>query len=583
VSTAKPDVVKKNCESSIMADHSSLIEPLVNKEEDGVEERPVAAPELVSSLQQQQQQDDAAAKTTTFGKKDPSGSSSDLGHEELELPVSLTDDESAATTAPWVWTELSKQVWLAGPMVCVNVLQYSLTLVSVMFVGHLGELELAGAALATSFAAVSGLALMLGMASALETLCGQAFGAKQYHMLGIYVQRAMVVLYITSIPVAVVWYNMTSLLRLLGQDPQIAEKSGEYARYLIPMLFAYATLQCLVKFLQTQSVVLSMAAFSVVTLFFHVLLCYLMMYTFGLGFHGAAVATSISYWLNVFLLVAFIKFSPKFKQTWTSFSIEAFHDLYGFLKLAIPSAVMVCLEQWSFETVVILAGLLPNPQLETSALSICLSTSTLMYMIPFGLGAATSTRVANELGAANPRGAQRAVTTALSLALVEGILIALLLLSVRNKWGYAFTNEPEVAEYVARLCILLAILQVMDAIQGVLIGMIRGCGRQTLGAIANLGSYYLLGMPTGIVLGFVLHFNAYGLWTGILLAVASQVVLLGFLAAVCDWEKQAVNAVKRVYSSAAHATDALRLPGVHSSESQIIKQEEQILESLLVH
>lgn len=76
-------------------------------------------------------------------------------------------------------TELSKQLWLAGPMIAVNFLEYSLLVVSVMFVGHLGELSLAGAALASSFAAVSGLSLLVGMGCALETLCGQSFGAKK--------------------------------------------------------------------------------------------------------------------------------------------------------------------------------------------------------------------------------------------------------------------------------------------------------------------------------------------------------------------------------------------------------------------
>lgn len=460
------------------------------------------------------------------------------------------DEELDIASSGWVMAEVKKQLWLAGPMITVSFLQYSLTVVSVMFVGHLGELSLAGAALAASFAGVSGFSLLVGMGSALETLCGQAYGARQYHMLGIFLQRAMVVLYLTSIPVAIVWYNMAGILVSLGQDPQIAAKSGEYARFLIPGLFAYATLQPLVKFLQAQSIVFPMACFSITTLCCHIPLCYLLIYKFGVGFRGAALATSMSNWLNVCFLASYVKFSGRCKKTWTTFSTEAFNDLQGFFKLAIPSAIMFCLESWSFEIIVILSGLLPNPQLETSALSICLTTSSLLYMVPFGLGAATSTRISNELGAARPQAAKRAVAVSVGFGMFEGAFVATLLLSVRNSWGWVFTNELEVVQYVARVIPLLAFLAVMDAVQGVLTGTVRGGGWQAYGAITNLGSYYIVGTPLGYVLAFVYHWNGFGLWAGLICGVAVQLTSLAVMTLRTDWDQLASSVVTRMYDSA---------------------------------
>lgn len=132
------------------------------------------------------------------------------------------------------------------------------------------------------------------MASALETLCGQAFGAKQYHLLGIYMKRASFVLYLVCIPVAAVWWNMDSLLMFLGQDPRISELAGLYARNLVPTLFAVATLQPLVKFLQAQSVVLPMALFSATTLLLHISLCWFLILKLGIGYRGAAIASNLS-------------------------------------------------------------------------------------------------------------------------------------------------------------------------------------------------------------------------------------------------------------------------------------------------
>ncbi|KAI5021926.1 hypothetical protein ZWY2020_058656 [Hordeum vulgare] len=92
-------------------------------------------------------------------------------------------------------------------------------------------------------------------------------------------------------------------------------------------------------------------------------------------------------------------------RTWTGLFMEAFafKELRQFAELAVPSAMMVCLEWWSFELLVLLSRLLPNPKLETSVLSICLNTGALMFTVPSGVCAAISIRVSNELGAGRPQ------------------------------------------------------------------------------------------------------------------------------------------------------------------------------------
>lgn len=475
-------------------------------------------------------------------------------------------DETISCTPEWIWGEVRKQVCIAGPMVCVALLQYLLIFISVMFVGHLGELELASASIATSSAGVTGTSFIIGMAAGLETLCGQAYGAKQYHMLGIYVQRATFVLYLVCIPIAVVWWNMGSLLVFLDQDPQISEMAGMYARYLIPTIFAVATLQPLVKFLLTQSLVLPMAFFSATTLCLHIPLCWLLIFKLGMGYRGAAIAGSLSNWLNVIFLASYVKFSPSCKRSWTSFSREAFNDLPAFFKLAIPSAMMVCLEYWSFQALVLMSGLLPNPQLETSTLAICLTCTAVLYMIPFGIGAAVSTRVGNELGAGRPQAAKGAAVVAVSIGVSEGLVMATILYLGRNFWGKVYTHEREVIEYVAQSIPLLAIMHVMDATQGVLSGVARGCGWQAFGAAANLGAYYGVGLPAAVVFAFVYHMKGRGLWLGLIMGVTTQALTLLIMSCSTDWQRQAEEALLRVYSS---ATATLPIEANHAQKDEI--------------
>ncbi|KAK3004058.1 hypothetical protein RJ639_019310 [Escallonia herrerae] len=252
-------------------------------------------------------------------------------------------------------------------------------------------------------------------------------------------QRAMVTLLALSIPLAFIWFYTTNILIFLGQDRDISIEAGIFIRWMIPSLFAYALLQCLNRFLQTQNIVIPMMVSSGITALLHIVVCWMVVFRFGVGSIGAALANTISNWVNVLLLAIYIKFSPACMETWTGFSKEALHDVLSFLKLAIPSAIMICLEYWSFEMVVLFSGLLPNPKLETSVLSISLNTCWMVYMISVGLGGAI--RVSNELDAGRPEGARLAVCVVVVIAILEGTIVGTTTILVRHVWGKLYSNE----------------------------------------------------------------------------------------------------------------------------------------------
>lgn len=90
------------------------------------------------------------------------------------------------------------------------------------------------------------------MASALETLCGQAFGAKKYDMLGVYMQRSWIVLFFVSILLLPMYLFATPILKFLGQPEDIAELSGTAAVLAIPLHFAFVFILPISRFLQCQ-------------------------------------------------------------------------------------------------------------------------------------------------------------------------------------------------------------------------------------------------------------------------------------------------------------------------------------------
>ncbi|XP_051144470.1 protein DETOXIFICATION 16-like isoform X4 [Andrographis paniculata] len=430
--------------------------------------------------------------------------------------------------------EAKQQLVLALPLVAVNMLQYCLQVISVMFVGHLGELPLSSASVATSFASVTGFSVLLGMGSALETLCGQAYGAKQHDMLGVYTQRAILVLTALSVALAIVWYYTGFILVALGQDHEISAGAGEFNRWMIPGLFAYGILQCLVRFLQTQNIVVPMMITSAVAALLHVFVCWLFLFRLELGTKGAALANAFSYWMNVLFLASYVKLSKTFKAC------------KRYLIIWIRS-----FEYWSFEMVVILSGLLPNPKLETSVLSISLNTCWMVYMISVGLGGAVSTRVSNELGGGNSNRARLAICVAATIAASEGVIVGTTTILVRRVWGKLYSDEEEVIEYVARIMPLLALSDFLDGFQCVLSGAARGCGWQNLCATINLGAYYVVAIPSAVIFAFLLHIGGMGLWMGIICGLAVQALALVVVNFSTIWDNEVAKAKDRVRASEA--------------------------------
>ncbi|KAK8318414.1 hypothetical protein V6Z12_A13G172500 [Gossypium hirsutum] len=406
--------------------------------------------------------------------------------------------------------EAKTQIMFAVPMVLSNVFYFSITMVSVMFAGHLGEVELAGSTLANSWATVTGFAFMTGLSGALETLCGQGFGAKIFlHYFLLF-----------SIIISVLWSFTEPILVLLHQDPEISRAAAVYIKYLIPGLFAYGFLQNILRFLQTQSVVIPLVVFSAVPLVMHFGIVYGLVNRTSVAYKGAPMAASISIWISFLLLALYVLFANKFQNTWTGFSLESFRYIIRNSKLALPSAAMVCLEFWALEILVFLAGLMPNSKITTSLIAICVNTENIAYMITYGLSAAGSTRVSNELGAGNPNRAKHAMTVTLKLSILLALVVVLTI---------ALGHDIRPGFFM------------IDAIQGVLSGVARGCGWQRLALLVNFGAFYFIGMPIASVLSFKFKLHVKGLWIGLICGLSCQACTLVLITFYRKWTKYEVS------------------------------------------
>ncbi|KAG2635558.1 hypothetical protein PVAP13_2NG364800 [Panicum virgatum] len=428
-----------------------------------------------------------------------------------------------------VWEE-SKKLWqVVGPAVFMRLALYTMGVISQAFVGHLGDRELAAFSIANTV--VSGLSF--GFLDALMAH-PPAF----------------------AVLLAPTFIFSAQLLVALGQTAELSLEAGLVSMYMLPQHFTTAILLPLNKFLQSQLKNWVTAAAAAIGFPVHVAATWLLVRYFQLGVVGAAMAINISWALITGLLLAYA-LGGGCPETWKGplyvsilapllFSALAFVDLKDFVKLSAASGVMLCLENWYYRVLIFLTGYMKNAELAVDALSICMSLAGWELMIHMGFLAGTGVRVANELGASNGKGARFATIVSTTTSFIISLFISFLALILHDKLAIMFTTSEAVIQAVDSLSVLLALTILLNGIQPVLSGVAVGSGWQALVAYVNIGSYYLIGVPFGVLLAWGFHYGVLGMWVGMISGTAVQTLILAYITLRRDWNAEALKASSRM-------------------------------------
>ncbi|XP_051142758.1 protein DETOXIFICATION 35-like [Andrographis paniculata] len=439
----------------------------------------------------------------------------------------------------------SSKLWgIGGPIAFQIVCESIIDSISTMFVGHLGNIELAAFSVAHSVIIFFSYGLLLGMGSALETLCGQAFGAGKLEMVGTYTQRSMLILFLSCIFLLPLYIFASPLLKLLGQEQDVAELSGPFAMLTIPQLFSLAISIPTQKFLQAQSKVSVLAWITFSATLLQLFLCWLFITVLGWGTTGAAVAFDITnWWVAIGQYVYVVCWC---KDSWKGYTWDAFKDLWEYTRLSLASAVMQCLDVWYLSSLVIVTGSLDNSVTEVSSLTICMNVNMWELMLFMGLNAAVSVRVSNELGSGRSRATKYSIYVTIGQSFFIGIVCMLTILAARDHFAILFTDNVEMQRSVSRLSVLLAFTMVLNSIQPIFSGVAIGCGCQGLVATVNLACYYGFGLPFGIYLGHIVKLGVVGVWSGMVSGMILQTLILVAILSRTDWEREVEKTTNRL-------------------------------------
>uniref|UniRef100_A0A3B5QSW3 Multidrug and toxin extrusion protein n=1 Tax=Xiphophorus maculatus TaxID=8083 RepID=A0A3B5QSW3_XIPMA len=440
--------------------------------------------------------------------------------------------------------ELYHVLRLTGPLLLSRILNFLLPFVITIFCGHIGNAELAGYALASATINVTTTATGYGLTMACDTLISQTYGSRNMKRVGVILQKSTLILLMFCLPCWALLVNSHNLLLLLQQEHEVARYilhiKTNFCLFLFQAMFLH---QLQVSYLQNQGIILPQMYTAAVANILNLGINYLLISELKLGVTGSAAANSLSQIIICLLLFGYIRWKKLYKQTWGGWSTECLQGWGSYMKLAVPSAFMICFEWWVWEVGGFLAGWLGEDDLAAQHLMVEIGAIT--YMFPLGIHAAACVRVGNALGAGNTSRAIITCKVALVLSGVLALFQGFILAGCKSVVGYIFTSDDKIVQLVSDNLTVYIFLQFLDALLCVCSGILVGCGMQKIAALSNLIFYYLIGLPVGIALMFWAKLRILGLWLGLLICVFIQTGFFLALIFKADWKKVTQKAQRR--------------------------------------
>ncbi|KAF7367897.1 MATE efflux family protein [Mycena sanguinolenta] len=464
--------------------------------------------------------------------------------------------------------ELVSLVRAGLPILGTHLLEYSLITASVVTTGHLSTTALAAVALGSMSAGMTGLSIIQGLSSALDTVLPSAWTSEDPTMVGVWTHRMTVVLGICLFPICAIWFQSEAILLSLGQDPEVARLAAIYLHWFALGLPAFA-LNCVVKrYFQCQGLFSVPTQITMIVAPMNALLNWLLVLgpaPVRLGYIGAPIATAVSFnMVSLLSLLYAVLYLPEWnrlnqKTAWHPICKRSFQKLGTLFYLGAAGVAQVATEWWAWELMALGASQISAVALAAQSILIVAASTT--FQAPFALAMAASVRIGHLLGEGVANRAKVAAHASFTLGLAIAGLSCVVFLLFRRSLGHLFTDDLPVLGLVAALMPLVALLQFFDAMWWDHWRHSAGSGQTSMSYIERLtavrswhtlltgqkSGYYIIGLPIGFFLAFYpeTKLGLYGLWIGLITALASAGLSGMWLCLRTDWDKEVVKVRER--------------------------------------
>ncbi|KAK7757596.1 hypothetical protein SLS62_000611 [Diatrype stigma] len=452
------------------------------------------------------------------------------------------------------YSELALLARYSVPLIATYLLQYSHSVITTFVAGHLGADALAAASIGMTTMNIVGYATVEGMATALDTLCAQAYGSGHLRGVGAHVQRMLVLMAVTIVPIAAVWAVSPRLLSLfLSSDSHsthedgdqaagdLAASAGAFLRWSIVGLPGYAAFEALKRFLQAQGAFRPAVAILVLCAPANALLSWLLAFRWGMGLEGAALGAALTNDLRPLLLLLYLVCFPggrralarcwggleplsslcpfplptrEASSSWRA-TAAAWAATWGpMVRLSIAGSAVNLGEWAAFELVAFSTSYLSTRHL--AAQSVLTTASIVAWHVPFSISVAASTRVGHLVGSGRLPLARRASLLYGAVFLAVGCADGLVLYVARDALARFFSDDAVVRELAVAAAASVAVFQVVDAVICGTNGVLRGLGRQDVAACVVFVVNYAAAVPLAVWLELGSpRWGLDGVWIGV--------------------------------------------------------------------
>lgn len=400
-----------------------------------------------------------------------------------------------------------------------------------IMVGHIGSTSLAAVSLSNVIFNV----LMLfgiGVSYAITPLVAAADGLRSDHDIVQTVRHGLVINLVNGFILIIAVTLGKNLLYKIDQPEEVVVLAIPYLSIITYSILPILVFQTYRQFAEGLSYTRIAMIVMIVSNVVNIVLNYVLIYGHAgfpaMGLNGSAWATLLSRVFMALFMLAYIFYSPKFKIfsglfAFGKYSAALFKKM---LNIGIPAGMQFIFEVLAFDMSAVMMGWLGTQAL--AAHQIAINMATISYMMTSGLAAAATIRVGYFFGQRDITNLRSSAYSLLGMALTFMSVWALVFIFGKNLLPSFYVSDPEVIAIAVPLLVIAGLFQLSDGVQVVCAGALRGLQDVKIPSLFIFISYWVIGLPLGYWLGFVMDFKASGIWLGLLIGLTLTATAMFF-------------------------------------------------------
>jgi MATE family, multidrug efflux pump len=422
---------------------------------------------------------------------------------------------------------------LAIPLALTGIVGASASFFETLFLAHVDQQTLAAGALVGWLYATFAV-ILFGTLSSINVLISHKHGANDEVGIALVVRDGLLLAILLTIPAFLLFWNMSPIFLLFGQQPSIVILAKSYLHALswglLPNFIAIALFELIIGLGKTRTIMF----FTVLGVLLVVFFSYAFIFgKFGLpafGIAGAGWGMTVSYWIIAVILSTYLLIHKDYKKYFHKlFNREHPSFLWELLQIGVPMGAMYCFEVAFFFALTLVMGSLGSQLL--AANQIALQYMGAFMTVIFSIAQAITVRMGHLLGAKEINFAKHAGYAGIIISVTFMGIIAIcywtfpsLLISV--DLDVHNPNNAIVVSDIKKLFAIAAVFQIFEAIRISLFGALRALRDTHFTLLTSIISFWCIALPIGYLLATYFQLGGEGLWYGMVMGAACSVLLL---------------------------------------------------------